>query len=51
MNSCNHENDHNSIVVHGNTGCGICYLLNELERAEDEIKELEAEVARLKDQL
>lgn len=48
MDSCDHENDHDSIVVHGRVGCGICFLLKALDEAEDEIAALKDEIYNLK---
>jgi len=48
MDSCDHENDHDSIVVYGKVGCGICFLLKALEDSEDNVAALKNEIANLK---
>ncbi len=47
MDTCDHEYDHDSIVVYGKSGCGICSLLEELEDANNKIKKLEDELEEL----
>uniref|UniRef100_A0A6M3K678 Uncharacterized protein n=1 Tax=viral metagenome TaxID=1070528 RepID=A0A6M3K678_9ZZZZ len=48
MNICDHEDDHDSIVIY-NSGskCGICFLLEELEEARADIKALNDDIDRL----
>ena len=47
MDTCDHENDYDSIVVHGKNGCGICSLFISLSEAEDEIAALKDEIKSL----
>ncbi len=48
MDTCDHEVDHNCIVVLDTRwDCGVCELVKALEEANDRIAELEAEVVVL----